>query len=547
MAASNSDGTIINSYSTGTVTGDYDVGGFVGQEDFKQVENNYSIGKVTGNNNVGGFASNNNGKRKNNYYDNTVNSHIKNDPKNEGRATDELKKQQTYAGWDFVEIWRIDDEEKFVNKGYPYHLWNEERLKTEALLSSSSVVVSSSSSSSSVVVSSSSKDGSSSSVIVRPPQIIASCEGFVDGTTIEHFGEQKKQFCDKRDGKKYVYVTIGDQDWMAENLKYDYDQCGKPLGRCYGDNPANCEKYGMLYTIAEAEPDGWKLNKDRQVVVENLCPEGWHLPSHSELATMLRTVDPQYQDAESSTGGGKNQSSTGLKTRDGWNKFGSKDGGGSDKYGFSALPGGFCGGGCPDKESVWSGGNIGKIGEITYWWTTDVGFPAPLSITWNMTNTSNTVNDGMQSYPFSRFYARCMRNSGEVAVVTSSSSDSKCTTSKPDYSGFEEQVKEAYPDLDLNEIMQETPSSSSNDDPTPIRQSQLAISNISAHRINNAIELQNLPSNAKVEVYNLQGRHIYIGNSENSQILRILVQTKGMYIIKISLGSETKILRVPVM
>jgi hypothetical protein len=57
---------------------------------------------------------------------------------------------------------------------------------------------------------------------------------------------------------------------------------------------------------------------------------------------------------------------------------------------------------------------------------------------------------------------------------------------------------------------------------------------VMANAINGGILLQNLPQNAKVEVYNLHGKRIYSANSENSQILKILVQTKGMYIIKVN-------------
>jgi len=48
----------------------------------------------------------------------------------------------------------------------------------------------------------------------------------------------------------------------------------------------------------------------------------------------------------------------------------------------------------------------------------------------------------------------------------------------------------------------------------------------------NAILLSNLPKGAKVEVYNLQGKQIHSAYSGNSKILKILVQTKGMYIVK---------------
>jgi len=63
--------------------------------------------------------------------------------------------------------------------------------------------------------------------------------------------------------------------------------------------------------------------------------------------------------------------------------------------------------------------------------------------------------------------------------------------------------------------------------------------NIQVHSASNAILLSNLPQNAKVEVFNLQGKRIHSTHSENSQILKIPVQTKGMYIIRIKQGSST--------
>jgi len=51
---------------------------------------------------------------------------------------------------------------------------------------------------------------------------------------------------------------------------------------------------------------------------------------------------------------------------------------------------------------------------------------------------------------------------------------------------------------------------------------------------------------AKTEVYNLQGKLLYSGYPENPQILRIPVQTKGIYIVKTTYGSEKKIQRLVV-
>jgi len=76
-----------------------------------------------------------------------------------------------------------------------------------------------------------------------------------------------------------------------------------------------------------------------------------------------------------------------------------------------------------------------------------------------------------------------------------------------------------------------------------IRLPQIAIKQPRIHAASNAIVLENMPKNAKVEAYNLQGKLIYSTNSQNSQILRIPIQTKGMYIVKVS----NNILRIMVM
>jgi uncharacterized protein (TIGR02145 family) len=189
-------------------------------------------------------------------------------------------------------------------------------------------------------------------------------------------------------------VKIGTQDWLAENLRLTKDKNGKSIGKCYEHKAENCEIYGRLYVLAEA-----------------LCPDGWHIPSSSELSIMLRFVDPQYQEGSELTGDGRNESGLYLKTTSGWEEavgYGIPDNpNGTDRYGFSALPGGYCGSGCGNLEGQPE--IFREIGKKTYWWTTSVGAPVPLSITWSMSGLY-TVNDAMQSYPNSQFYARCVRD-----------------------------------------------------------------------------------------------------------------------------------------
>ncbi len=85
--------------------------------------------------------------------------------------------------------------------------------------------------------------------------------------SINQYVGDKGFFIDKRDGKKYKWVKIGEQIWMAENLKYRTNNgCIPPIGK---DKKAI--KLGYLY-------DG----NTAQIV----CPKGWHLPSKSEFESL---------------------------------------------------------------------------------------------------------------------------------------------------------------------------------------------------------------------------------------------------------------------
>jgi len=129
-------------------------------------------------------------------------------------------------------------------------------------------------------------------------------------------------FTDIRDGKSYKTVKIGKQVWLAENLNYK-----SVNSRCLHNDPAYSEKYGRLYSWYEAP---------------RACPIGWHVPSNEEWD---RLVD---------FAGGWETAGKALKATTGW-LFGN----GTDKYGFSALPGGAG----PRFENYESSGAYGT------WWT----------------------------------------------------------------------------------------------------------------------------------------------------------------------------------
>jgi len=153
--------------------------------------------------------------------------------------------------------------------------------------------------------------------------------------------QDKFEFTDSRDGKKYKAVKIGNQIWMAENLNYNSSG-----SRCYGEGgrtvimqpyksftlsnkeiKVNCEKYGRLYNWNSAL---------------KACPSGWHLPSEAEWNVLLKTV------------GGEKLAGKELRAKNGWKR----NGNGIDTYGFSALPGGY---GFSDGTSL-------RVGDDGRWW-----------------------------------------------------------------------------------------------------------------------------------------------------------------------------------
>ena len=97
---------------------------------------------------------------------------------------------------------------------------------------------------------------------------------------------------DQRDGKSYCTVKIGTQTWMGENLDYDI-----PGSACIRDSLANCEKFGRLYTYAQAmgraEDEcgpGW-MCKGNFPLSPGICPEGWTVPTQKDWLTLEAYVD----------------------------------------------------------------------------------------------------------------------------------------------------------------------------------------------------------------------------------------------------------------
>ncbi len=169
-----------------------------------------------------------------------------------------------------------------------------------------------------------------------------------DGTTYGDEVSFSTTFIDSRDGNEYSSVTIGDQIWMAVNLKYLPSLSGYPKAYyVYGYNSTNVNDakatsnyntYGVLYN--------WDAAK-------TACPAGWHLPSVAEW-TQLTT----YLGGESVAGGKLKE--TGITH---WN---SPNQGATNETGFTALPGGLW------RITIWEHDpkpEFADIGGMGLWWT----------------------------------------------------------------------------------------------------------------------------------------------------------------------------------
>jgi uncharacterized protein (TIGR02145 family) len=161
------------------------------------------------------------------------------------------------------------------------------------------------------------------------------------------------------EGNVYQTVKIGNQVWMAENLKttkYN-DQAAIPNviennewialttdAFCWAQNNEATFKplYGALYNWYAVETG-------------KLCPTGWHVPTDGEFSAMEITLGMTSEQAAGTDFRGTDQGKQ-MKNTTGW-----ADGAnGTNTSGFSALPAGY---------RSYITGNSEGIGLITYFWS----------------------------------------------------------------------------------------------------------------------------------------------------------------------------------
>ena len=108
------------------------------------------------------------------------------------------------------------------------------------------------------------------------------------------------------DGNVYKTVKLGNQVWMAENLRTTRYADGTPIPlgteasfttayRYYPNgNSANVTDYGYLYNWP-AVMNGSASSNANPSGVQGICPDGWHVPSDAEWTELTNYVESQSQ------------------------------------------------------------------------------------------------------------------------------------------------------------------------------------------------------------------------------------------------------------
>jgi uncharacterized protein (TIGR02145 family) len=176
--------------------------------------------------------------------------------------------------------------------------------------------------------------------------VFSALAGCNSGVEQEETREQIKDI----EGNSYNTVQIGDQLWMAEDLKStlyndgshiplveNYDEWANltlPAYSWYNNDSSNAENFGALYN--------WYVLES-----EKLCPEGWHVPSDEEWIALESIL------------GGAGLAGGALK-EEGTKLWKTPNLEASNESGFTARPGGY--------RSY--NGTFNLMRTSGYWWST---------------------------------------------------------------------------------------------------------------------------------------------------------------------------------
>ena len=173
------------------------------------------------------------------------------------------------------------------------------------------------------------------------------------------------------DGKVYRTIKIGDQVWMAENLKVTHYRDGSPIY-----NPDN-----MMDWYEAREIGAWldyRFDKNKGVIYGHLynspavldsrkiAPEGWHVASDNDWKLLEMALGMSKSQADANGDRGTNEGSKLAGNADLWKDGALVNNAAFGESGFCVLPGG--------ANLLLGYGEFCYLGSMAWFWTSSGGY-----------------------------------------------------------------------------------------------------------------------------------------------------------------------------
>jgi len=204
--------------------------------------------------------------------------------------------------------------------------------------------------------------------MIRKTAIILLCLSGLTGASI-NASEPKSKPVNDVEGNKYQTIVVGDQVWMAENLKTSLYSDGTPIPHVE-EKQAWSETNGPAFSwynnnkAQHKNPHGALYNW-YAVETGKLCPAGWHVATDGDWKILERTLGMTEEEVHSEGWrGSKGPAITGH--REAWVQGYLKDEPGFNSSGFNAPPSG---------NRIGESGSFGNLGTNGYWWVNTESSP----------------------------------------------------------------------------------------------------------------------------------------------------------------------------
>jgi uncharacterized protein (TIGR02145 family) len=167
------------------------------------------------------------------------------------------------------------------------------------------------------------------------------------------------------DGNRYDTILIGEQVWMADNLKVTHYRDGTEIPNVTGNVEWSAlinGAYSIYNHNASNEVDDYGALYNWFAVVDsrNIAPDGWHIPTDDEWKELEMALGMSQSEADASGYRGTNEGSKLAGDASMWTNGGLENDSEFGSSGFTALPAGIRDG---------DGGSYSELSEKGFFWS----------------------------------------------------------------------------------------------------------------------------------------------------------------------------------